>query len=430
MQLRPTTLEAAAPQAPVCASPTDISAARAAQCHRILWFSTVNFTLLFAVWLMFAVLSVPIQKDLGLSDVQIGWLTAIPILNGALWRLHFGIWADRIGGKKLLTGLMFFVAIPVLAVAFAQNFWQLLACAFLIGFAGNSFSVGVAWNSAWFPRERQGYALGLFGAGNVGASITKLAAPALLAALPAAGIAGFVGWRVIPPVYALALVSMALWMWLATPRVDPKPAQNRPLRDLLQPLKRVQVWRFSLYYVVVFGAYVALSSFLPKFMVKTYDIDLKTAGFLIALFIFPASLLRPLGGYLSDKLGARGLMYLTFFLTLAATVPLAIFAMPLWAFTLFLFLIGVAMGIGKAAVFRFIPSYYPNEVGAVGGLVGALGALGGFVLTFVFAYVTQLTHMGQSAFIILAILTAICLVWFHLSVLALKRKSLEALRMP
>ena len=428
LQLPGKTLDSIAPRdsSPEAALP-DVHHAQAAQSQRILWFSTVNFTLLFAVWLMFAVLGVPIQKEMGLSDVQLGWLTAVPLLNGAIWRLHFGIWADRIGGKKLLTGLMLFTAIPVFAVAFVQNFAQLLAAAFFIGFAGNAFSVGVSWNSAWFPRERQGYALGLFGAGNVGASITKLGAPALLAALPAAGFLGFVGWRAIPPVYAVLLVALALWMWFATPKADKTPAQNRPFRDLMAPLRRVQVWRFSLYYVVVFGAYVALSSFLPKYLVNVYDLDLKTAGFLTAIFIFPASLLRPLGGYLSDKLGARGLMYLTFVLMIFACAVLSAVVPPLWVFTTFLFFVGVAMGIGKAAVFRFIPSYYPNEVGAVGGLVGALGALGGFFLTFVFAYAVQITHIKQSAFLIVGFISIICLIWFHLSVLGLKRRALEAL---
>ncbi len=411
------------------ASVANIHAVQNAQRQRVLWFSTVNFTLLFAVWLMFAVLGVPIQKEFGLTDVQLGWLTAVPILNGSIWRLNFGILADRLGGKKMMTALMLFTAIPVFAVTFADSYFHLMIAAFFIGLAGNSFSIGVSWNSAWFPKERQGYALGLFGAGNVGASITKIAAPMLLAAVPAAGVMGLVGWRVVPPIYAAALIIMALWMWLATPQIDKTPALGRPLAELLKPLRRVQVWRFSLYYVTVFGAYVALSSFLPKYFVATYGVDLKVAGFITALFIFPASLLRPLGGYLSDRLGARGLMYLTFVVMIAALIPLTVFKPSITVFTALLFIVGMAMGIGKAAVFRFIPSYYPNEVGAVGGLVGALGGLGGFVLAFVFAYIVGITHVKQSAFGVVALVAVASLVWFHFSVLGLKKRSLQAVRM-
>lgn len=405
---------------------SDVTAHEASRSHAVLWFSTVNFTLLFAVWLMFGVLSVPIQKEFGLTDVQVGWLTAIPLLNGALWRLSFGILTDRLGGRLVMTALMLFTAVPVFLVTFAQDYVHLLIAAFFIGLAGNSFSSGVSWNSAWFPKNKQGYALGLFGAGNVGASVTKLGAPLLLASVPAAGLFGLTGWRIIPPIYAALLVIMALAMWNGTPRLDRKPAHGRPLSELMEPLKRVQVWRFSLYYVVVFGAYVAISSWLPKYFVKVYGLDLKTAGFITASFIFPASLLRPVGGYLSDKLGARGLLYLTFIVMLAALVPLTLFEPTIWVFTGLLFVVGVAMGIGKAAVFRFIPTYYPNEVGSVGGLVGCLGALGGFFLTFLFAYAAEITHVKQAAFGLVGAVTFLSLIWFHLSVLSLKRKALQA----
>ncbi len=395
------------------------------QQQSILWLSTINFTLMFAVWLMFGVLGIPIRKEFGLTDVQFAWLTAIPILNGAIWRLSFGIWADRFGGKKVLTALMVFAAIPTFFVTFAHSYLELMIAAFFIGFAGNSFSVGVSWNSAWFPKERQGFALGLFGAGNIGASITKLVAPALLAALPAAGIAGLVGWRVIPPVYAVLLVIMAVITWLFTPEVDKKPGQGRPLRELLKPLGNIQVWRFSLYYVVVFGAYVALSSWLPKYFVDNYHVPLTTAGLITALFIFPASLMRPVGGYLSDKWGARGLMYFTFWIMIAATLIMAMFNLNIVIFSSLLFVVGVAMGIGKASVFRFIPSWYPNEVGSVGGLVGALGALGGFFLTPIFAYVKEATHVPSSIFAVLTLLSVASLIWLHFSVQGIKRQEKE-----
>ena len=142
--------------------------------NRVLWMSTLAFTLMFAVWLMFGVLGVPIQKEFGLTDVELSWISAVAVLNGSMWRLPAGMLTDRIGGRKVTIALLVLTAIPCYFLTQVGSYGSLLILAFLVGFAGNLFSVGIAWNSAWTPRERQGYALGVFGAGNVGASVTKL----------------------------------------------------------------------------------------------------------------------------------------------------------------------------------------------------------------------------------------------------------------
>ena len=206
-------------------------------------------------------------------------------------------------------------------VAHATSYTALLFYAFLVGFAGNSFSVGIAWVSAWWPQNRQGLALGIFGAGNVGASVTKLIAPTLLVLVPTAGyLGGWIpgGWRFVPWLYAVLLVAMAAVTWFASPRHDHKPNQGRSLGSMLTPLKQLRVWRFSLYYVITFGAYVALAAWLPKYYMDVYDLSLFNASMLTALFIFPASLLRPVGGWMSDRFGARRVMYLTFWVMLIA----------------------------------------------------------------------------------------------------------------
>ncbi|MDQ5976048.1 MAG: transporter, family, nitrate/nitrite transporter, partial [Actinomycetota bacterium] len=317
----------------------------------------------------------------------------------------------------------------------------LLVCAFLVGFAGNSFSVGIAWVSAWWPQSRQGFALGVFGAGNVGASLTKFIGPALIAAVPAAGfLGGFVpgGWRFVPFLYMALLIAVAIGMWLWTPHRDIKPSQGRSVRSMLSPLKHMRVWRFSLYYVVVFGAYVALAAWLPKYYVDVYGLELSSAALLTALFIFPASLLRPFGGWLSDRLGARRVMYYTFLVMLISS---GILMMPYgyivlnnpdgttnevlpWSvgvglFTFLVFTMGCAMGIGKAAVYKHIPEYFPHDVGAVGGLVGTLGALGGFFLPLLFAYTTGWTSLPQSTFFVIFVVTAIAAIWMHKTVISI-----------
>jgi NNP family nitrate/nitrite transporter-like MFS transporter len=195
------------------------------------------------------------------------------------------------------------------------------------------------------------------------------------------------------------------------------------------------VWRFGLYYVVVFGAYVALSGWLPKYYIDTYDASLGTAAMLTASFIFPASLLRPLGGWTADRWGARPVTYCVFIVMAGA---LALLAMPsgqfiadahpgvapltltyrlgIWPFAVLMFVLGCAMGIGKASVFKYVPDYFPNDVGAAGGVVGALGALGGFILPPAFGWLARAFGVPQLAFLALLALTLWSLGWLHLTV--------------
>ena len=274
---------------------------------RVLTMSTLAFTVMFAVWLMFGILGKPISTELKLTDVQLSWILAAATLNGSMWRLPAGILADRIGGRKVMSAMLLLTAVPTYLVTLVHSYEMLLLLAFLVGFAGNAFTVGTAWNSAWFPRNRQGFALGVFGAGNVGASVTKLIGPGIIAATAGAsyvaGVQG--GWRLIPVIYAVFLVILAVATWFITPANDRTPGSSKPISEMLAPLKHVRVWRFSLYYVAVFGAYVALSGWLPTYYMNNFQVSLQTAALLTATFIFPASLLRPLGGWMSDKLALR-----------------------------------------------------------------------------------------------------------------------------
>jgi MFS transporter, NNP family, nitrate/nitrite transporter len=414
---------------------------------RVLAYSTTAFTLLFAVWVMFAIVGLPLREEFGLTDEQFALLAAIPVLTGSLLRIPLGIATDRWGGRRIFTILLLVTAIPTYLVQFADSYAVLLVFAFLIGLSGASFAVGIAWVSAWYPADRQGFALGMFGAGNVGASITKLAAPFLLTAVAAGGALGGLvpgGWRFVPFVYSITLVAMAVALWLGTPRVDRRPAQGRAFGDLVRPMGSLRAWRFGLYYVVVFGAYVALALWLPKYYVDVFGLDLALAGLLTALFIFPASLLRPVGGHLADRFGARRVMYLVFGVMAAASFLLAApeghvvvelpgrgagetaqvlpWTMNVWLFTVLIVIIGVAMGVGKAAVFVYIPDYFPGDVGAVGGLVGAVGGLGGFVLPLLFSWAQGVTGMPQGTFMVLFVLIVVSFAWLHLTVLRMLQR--------
>jgi len=399
---------------------------------RVLTLSTVAFTLLFAVWLMFGVLGVPIKAELHLDTVRFSWLTAIAVLSGSLWRLPLGILADRIGGRRLLTWILLATAIPTFLVSRATTFTELMACAFFFGISGNSFSVGIAWNAAWADRARQGFALGVFGAGNVGASITKLIGPALIALVPAGSLAlGFIpgGWRFVPVLYSALLLVMAAVLWWTSPSPDRHPGSGRPLRAMIAPLRSVRTWRFGLYYVVVFGAYVALSLWLPAYYNHVFGLPLAKAALLTAAFIFPASLLRPVGGWLSDKYGARPVTYAVFVAMLLACVPLAAphgslgFNVGLGGFVALIEVLGIGMGLGKASVYKYIADYFPNEVGAAGGLVGTLGALGGFFLPLGFGYLEKATNRPESCFWVMLSLVAVCLLWLHAIVSGMRRRA-------
>lgn len=421
--------------------------------NRVLWLSTIAFTLLFAIWLMLGVLGLKIKDDVPLMlgdsagtmnpaeiktavESRFEWLLAIAILSGAMLRLNFGIWADKFGGRNMMVGLLLGCAIPTAWLGYVTSYSQLLICAALFGMAGNSFSIGIAWNSAWFPPEKKGAALGIFGAGNVGAAGTKMLvilAPGILTLIPASGyLAGWIpgGWRIVPIFYAALSVLMAAAILWFCPARDPKPGHGRPIRDLLVPLKYVQVWRFSLYYVVVFGAYVALSAWLPNYYVNTYHVELRTAALLTALFIFPASLLRPLGGWLSDLYGPRTVTYAVFVGMTLAIIPLclprSVLPLSVAGFAALTFVVAMGMGIGKASVYKYVPNYYPNDVGAVGGLVGMLGALGGFVLPKAFGWLGRETGFPQAAFLALLVLTVASLIWLHLAIRALRLRQSHA----
>lgn len=420
---------------------------------RVLLWSTLSFTVLFAVWLMLGVLGLKIKAEPRLLvgdavetltatelqaqvDARFEWLLSIAILFGAVFRLNFGLWADQFGGRKLMIGLLAFCALPTMALAYADSFGELVLCAALFGIAGNSFSVGVAWNSAWFPPQSKGTALGVFGAGNVGAAGTKLLVvlvPGALTLVPTAGLlGGWIpgGWRIVPLVYAGLLLLMAAAVATFCPPDERRPGAGRPMREALRPLSHARVWRFCLYYVVVFGAYVALSAWLPSYYVATYDVSLRTASLLTALYIFPASLLRPVGGWLSDTFGPRIVTYVVFVGMMIAIVPLClpagILSLNVTAFTAMMTLIGVGMGIGKASVFKYIPDYFPNDVGAVGGVVGMMGAVGGFLLPKVFGWSSRQLGYPQAAFVVLLLLTAVCLAWLHSVVVRIRSQEQAA----
>lgn len=280
--------------------------------HKALTFNTLAFTICFAAWMMNGVL-VTFLVDNRVFDwgpVEIGWLMGIPVLAGAIFRLPAGILTDKYGGKPVYGTLLVLCAIPMFLLSMVNSFWGFLFASFGFGFAGVSFAIGIAFTSVWYPRNQQGTALGIFGAGNAGAALTTLFAPSLLNMLTENGD-HIEGWRMLPKIYAAILLIMGIVFFIFTENKKPA-SSNKTLRGMLQPLKNIKVWRFGMYYFLVFGCFVAFSQWLVPYFVNVYYLPLVTAGIFAALFSFPSGVIRALGGWMSDKLGARQVMYWVF----------------------------------------------------------------------------------------------------------------------
>lgn len=392
---------------------------------KALWISTVAFTLCFAVWTIFAIIGVRIKQELNLNEAEFGLLIGTPVLTGSLVRIVLGIWTGRYGGRLVYTLTMLAAAVATFLLSYAHTYTQMLIAGLGVGLAGGSFAVGVAYVSPFFPAEKQGTALGIFGAGNVGAAVTKFAAPFVLLAW---------GWQAVAEIWAVCLAVMAIVFWFTTTD-DPafrlrreRGAASKNLAQEFAPLQNVQVWRFSLYYFFAFGGFVALSLWLPRYLVGVYGFNLETAGMIAAAYSIPGSIFRAFGGVLSDKKGARSVMYAMFAVSAVATLILSLPAATITPviFIAVIFVLGFFMSLGKAAVYKHIPGYYPDSVGAVGGVVGMMGGLGGFILPIAFGLLKDMTGLWSSCFLLLFAIVAISLIWMHLSVKQLSRQGHSA----
>ena len=399
-------------------------ASKSEQQFAVLASSTFAFTICFAVWMMFAVLGIPIKNQLGLNETEFGLLAATPVLTGSLIRVPLGIWTDRFGGRIVFFLLMLATVIPIYMISYATQYWHFLVLGLFVGLAGGSFSVGTPYVARWFGKDRKGLAMGVFGAGNAGAALTKFVAPAIIAAL---------GWTMLPKVYAGAMLVTALLFWFFSyTDKSHQVAANVPFAEQMKVLKDPRVWRYCQYYSVVFGGYVALALWMTKYYVAEYGFDIGLAALLAACFSLPGGLLRALGGWISDKYGAykvtwavMWICWVCFFLlsypqtsmsikTVSGFANMNIGLSP-WMFTGLLFIVGIAMAVGKASVFKFIADDFSDNIGAVSGVVGLAGGLGGFVLPILFGALVDLTGVRTSAFMLLYGTVCVSLVWMHFS---------------
>ncbi len=466
--------------------------------HKNLFLNTFAFTACFAAWMLNGVLVTYLSANqvFDWGPVQIGWLIGIPVLTGAIFRLPAGMLTDKFGGKPVFGSLLILSAIPMFLLSYADSFNSFALFSFGFGFVGISFSIGIAFTSVWYPRERQGTALGIFGAGNAGAALTTLFAPTLLNRLTDNGV-NVEGWRTLPMIYAGILIVTAVIFLIFSNNKKPT-TNNKTMIEMLQPLKDIRVWRFGLYYFLVFGCFVAFSQWLVPYFVNVYYLPLVTAGIFAALFSFPSGVIRALGGWMSDVFGARKVMYWVLGASTVISLMLIVpkmeiyspgkgimakqsgmvqevsdtsivvgskvyplvskseelqniddsvlvfpakevwhepsvevgqevkrkellakgvtriyFQANVWIFAVLVILLGSIWGIGKAAVYKNISDYFPQEVGVVGGMVGVLGGLGGFFCPIIFGYLLEGTGLWTSCWMFMFFISVICLLWMN-----------------
>ena len=390
----------------------------------VLGMSTLAFTVCFMVWMMFAVLGVPVKELLQLNETQFGLLAATPVLTGSLIRLPLGLLTDKFGGRIVFFILMLVCVLPIYMISLATESWHFLVLGLFVGLAGGSFSVGIAYVAKWFDKSTQGTAMGIFGAGNAGAAVTKFVAPAIIAAA---------SWQMVPKVYSAIMFITALLFWFTTyENKAHRVSSSVSLAEQLRTLKDPKVWRYCQYYSIVFGGYVALALWMTKYYVQEYGFTLQTAALLAACFSLPGGVLRAIGGWMSDKWGAHSVTWwvmwvswICLFLLSYPPTDLIVqtvngpqsFHIGLNAtlFTVLLFVMGIAFAFGKASVFKYISNDYPNNMGAISGIVGLAGGLGGFVLPIMFGALVDLTGVRSSCFMLMYGVVWISLIWMYLS---------------
>ena len=389
----------------------------------VLVVSTLAFTVCFMVWMMFGVIGIPLKKQLGLTATQFGLLTATPVLTGSLVRVPLGIWTDRFGGRIVLFITMLLCVVPIWLMSYATEYWHFLVLGLFVGLAGGSFSVGTPYVARWFPREKQGFAMGVFGAGNSGAAVNKFVAPALVVAF---------GWAMVPQVYAAIMLGAAIVFWLGSAS-DPAhlvPAAKGGFMAQLQALKDPRVLKYCQYYSIVFGGYVGLSLWMVQYYAGEFGLDIRVAALLAACFSLPGGVLRAIGGWLSDKHGAH---QVTWWVLWVSWICLFLLSYPqtdftiltvngpqtfhiglnVYTFTALMAVLGVAFAFGKASVFKYISDDYPDNIGTVSGIVGLAGGMGGFVLPIMFGYLLDLTGVRSSAFMLLYGVVWVSLIWMY-----------------
>ncbi|MEO5761796.1 MAG: MFS transporter [Vicinamibacteria bacterium] len=381
--------------------------------RRHLTLGTLSFGICFAAWGLISAFAVGFRQRFQLSGTETALLVALPVLLGSLARLPMGIMADRFGARKVFSLLMMVVALPVFLVPQADTYSTLLVTAFFLGLAGSSFSIGVSYVSRWSPPEKQGGVLGVYGMGNIGQSAAVFLGPLL---------ASLVGWEQVFTGLAGLLFVWGIVFWLLA-RDAPTKGAPKGFGALLTLLSRERLaWVLSAFYFLTFGGFVAFGIYLPTLLKDDFGLTAADAGLRTAGFVILATLLRPIGGALADKIGGARVLNGVFLAVIPFAMLMAWKAMI--PFTVGALGCAALLGLGNGAVFKLVPQYFPIETGAVTGLVGAMGGLGGFFPPLLLGFFRDRTGAVWPGFALLAA-TSFGLFFLNRRVLLPKQETLE-----
>lgn len=366
---------------------------------RNLVLATSAFAVAFVGWSLIAPLAKRFQDDLDLSNTRTLMLTAVPVVLGSLLRIPVGALTDRLGGRVMFPIVLGVSAIPAAIFGFVDGYAALIVVGFFLGIAGSSFAVGVPFVAGWYAKERQGFALGVYGMGNIGTAVAAFGAPAIV---------DWLGREALGIVAAVLLLATAFLFYRMAE--DPPRGPDVHYGAVLRAGWRL--WRLALLYFVTFGGFVAMAVFLPKLLRDWFDISLTNAGLRAAGFTVVATFARPVGGYLSDRIGPATVLVVVF---IGAGLDAAWLAMisddPTWVpVTIACLTLAGFLGLGNGAVFKAVPRDFPDATGAATGIVGAAGGLGGFFPPVVMGIVKDHFDTYALGFVGLLLFTVVCLV--------------------
>jgi NNP family nitrate/nitrite transporter-like MFS transporter len=366
-----------------------------------LFAAFLYFDISFMVWVMLGPLGVQIARDLALSPAQKGLMVATPVLAGALLRIFMGVLVDRVKPKKagVIGQLVVLTGLAWAQIFGITTYFDVLVMGLFLGMAGASFAVALPLASRWYPPEHQGTALGIAGAGNSGTVLAALFAPSLAAAF---------GWQ---NVFGLAMIpaGVTLVVYLMLAKDSPECPAAKPLMAYLDVLRDRDAWWFMFFYGITFGGFVGLASSLTIYFNDQYGLSPVVAGYFTAACVFAGSMVRPIGGYVADRIGgirSLSLMYLA----AAATLGAVSFGLKSDWLALAVFIAAMlSLGMGNGAVFQLVPQRFRKEIGVMTGLVGMAGGLGGFYLASSLGYAKQITGSYQAGLLLFASLAMVAL---------------------
>ncbi|WP_342043669.1 MFS transporter [Bacillus sp. OTU2372] len=369
-----------------------------------LFIQTSSLIAGFMVWVLISSLMPFIKEDIHLTTTEIAWATAVPVILGSLLRVPIGYWTNRYGARILFSISFIFLLFPIIIIRYSSNIQMLIIGGLLLGLGGAVFSIGVTSLPKYYEKTKHGFINGIYGAGNIGTAITAFLAPVLANAF---------GWRSTVNLFLFLMLLFAILNFLFGDKQERKITHS--LSEQLNGIyKNPKLWVLSIFYFVTFGSFVAFTIYLPSFLVNQFELDKIDAGIRTSGFIVLATLFRPVGGWLGDKINPFLILMAVFFsLTLAGFLLSFTPSLPIYSFGCLL--VAFFAGLGNGAIFKLVPLYFFKQAGIVNGIVSAMGGLGGFFPPLILTIFFNLTghyaigFMSLSEFSLASLVIAIWL---------------------